>query len=57
MKSKKTTRPSRAVSRYLANLGSRGGKSAAQKMTAEERSERARKAARARFPKPKGGVQ
>jgi hypothetical protein len=33
---------------YLAKLGAKGGKAAAQKMTAAQRSERARKAVAAR---------
>jgi hypothetical protein len=41
------------VSRYLAKIGSKGGKRTAASMTQEQRSERARKAALARFSKTK----
>jgi len=37
------------VSKYLAKIGSKGGKAAALKMTKEQRSERARKAVEARL--------
>jgi hypothetical protein len=36
-----------AVSKYLAEIGRKGGKARLQTMTAEERSERARKASKA----------
>ncbi len=39
------------VSKYLAKIGSKGGKTAAARMTKKERSERARKAAEKRFEK------
>ena len=39
------------VSKYLAKIGSKGGKRAAASMTKEQRSERARNAALARFQK------
>jgi hypothetical protein len=38
---------------YFARFGRQGGKVRAQKMTAEERKESARKAARARWNRPK----
>jgi hypothetical protein len=39
----------KAVTKYLADLGARGGKAAAANMTPQQRTERARKAARARY--------
>ena len=42
------------LSQYLAKLGRRGGKATAKKMTAEQRKESARKAARARWARRKG---
>ena len=43
------------VSRYLAKIGSAGGKKAARSMTKEQRIERARKAGKAKAAK--GGKQ
>ena len=41
------------LSRYLAKLGAKGGKTAAQRLTKEQRIERARKAGKAgKSPKP-----
>lgn len=42
------------VSKYLASIGSRGGKTTAKNMTRQQRVERAKKAAAARHEK-KGG--
>jgi hypothetical protein len=39
------------LSKYLAKLGRKGGKATANKLTAEQRRESARKAARARWAK------
>jgi len=39
------------LSKYLAKIGSKGGKIAAANMSKKERSERARKAAQTRFAK------
>jgi hypothetical protein len=39
------------LSRYLSELGRKGGKATAKKLTAEERKESARKAAQARWAK------
>lgn len=39
----------RNITAYLSQLGSKGGKAAAAKLTSKERTERARKAARARW--------
>jgi hypothetical protein len=39
------------IAKYLAKIGSAGGKKAASKMTAKERTERARKAGKARQAK------
>ncbi len=39
--------------KYLAALGRKGGKASGEALTPEERSERARKAAAARWSKPK----
>ena len=41
------------LSRYLAKLGSKGGKTAAQRLTKEQRIERARKAGKASQAKAK----
>jgi hypothetical protein len=41
------------LSRYLAKLGAKGGKTAAQRLTKEQRIERARKAGRASQAKAK----
>ena len=46
---------SEEVSKYLAKIGSTGGKKAAQGMTKEQRSARAKKAAAARHGVKKGG--
>jgi hypothetical protein len=45
----------RAFSKYLAQLGRKGGKARASQMTPAERKELARRAARARWAKKKGG--
>jgi len=45
--------PSKAARHYLASIGRRGGKARLTKMTASERREVARKAARARWAKQK----
>lgn len=45
--------PAEAVKAYLSELGSRGGKAAAANLTARQRTERARKAARARWDQAK----
>lgn len=42
------------LSRHLSKLGKKGGKARLQTMTAEERTEVARKAAQARWAKRKG---
>ena len=42
-----------ALRRYLSELGRKGGKASAKNLTAEERSEKARQAAMARWKKPK----
>lgn len=41
------------VKAYLAQLGSKGGKAAAANLTSKQRTERARKAARARWDQAK----
>ncbi len=43
--------------KYLAKLGSKGGKAAASRLTSEQRTERARKAGQARQAKAKKGGQ
>jgi hypothetical protein len=43
------------LSRYLAKLGAKGGKTAAQRLTKEQRIERARKAGKASQAKAKKG--
>jgi hypothetical protein len=43
------------LSRYLAKLGAKGGKAAAQRLTKEQRIERARKAGKASQAKAKKG--
>jgi hypothetical protein len=43
------------LSRHLSKLGKKGGKARMQTMTEDERKESARKAALARWHKPKGG--
>lgn len=43
----------RNITAYLAQLGSKGGKAAAASLTARQRTERARKAARARWDQAK----
>jgi hypothetical protein len=40
-----------AIKRYLAEIGARGGKATAEKLTKEQRTERARKAVAAREAK------
>lgn len=45
------------LSRYLAKLGAKGGKASAEKLTPEQRTERARKAVEARERKRKGEQQ
>jgi hypothetical protein len=45
-----------SVKEYMRQIGSRGGKRAAQRMTAAQRRARARKASRARYAK-KGASQ
>jgi hypothetical protein len=42
------------LSRYLAELGRKGGKTTARRLTPEQRKENARKAAQARWAKQKG---
>ena len=55
---KKAGRNERIISEYLAGLGKRGGKTTAARMTAEERSQRARKAVLARYGRsPKAGAK
>jgi hypothetical protein len=44
-----------AVRRYMQEIGAKGGKAGAEKRTAEERSERARRAAAARWKRKPGG--
>jgi hypothetical protein len=46
----------RALSRYLAELGRKGGKARTSKMTPAERTKLARKAAEARWVKAKRGA-
>jgi hypothetical protein len=43
------------LSRYLAKLGAKGGKATGQRMTKQQRVERARKAGKARWAKAKKG--
>jgi hypothetical protein len=43
------------IKRYLKKIGRRGGKKAARNMTAAQRTQRARKAARARYSKKEAG--
>jgi hypothetical protein len=47
--------PSAALRKYLAEIGRAGGKKAAKSLTKNQRSERARKAAAARWKKAKTG--
>jgi hypothetical protein len=42
------------LSRYLSELGRKGGKATAKKLTSEQRKQNARKAAKARWTKQKG---
>jgi|HubBroStandDraft_5_1064220.scaffolds.fasta_scaffold320452_2 hypothetical protein len=51
----KGTDASRAVSDYLADIGRKGGKASARKLTKAQRSARARMAVQAREAKRKGG--
>ena len=44
------------LSEYLRKLGSKGGKARVKKQTPEERRESARKAAKARWAKRRGGT-
>jgi hypothetical protein len=43
----------KAISDYMRKLGRKGGKNSGQAMTAEERRERARNAANARWKRPR----
>jgi hypothetical protein len=45
------------ISDYLAKLGAKGGKASADKLTKQQRIERARKAVQARERKRKGGAK
>jgi general stress protein YciG len=43
----------KAISDYMRTIGRKGGKKSGQSLTAEDRSERARKAAQARWKRPR----
>lgn len=48
------TQPEEAIVRYLREIGAKGGNKAAQKLTKEQRVERARRAVAAREAKKRG---